>query len=1293
MSLPNRASYQKPTKSSSSSSSSSASSASGGGGGGGGGALGARWNGNYSAGVSPVRGLSPVRGTFHGVVGRQELDLARSHTNPLFNSRTSDIGRGGALHTTPTKACKECKENREKLQEPWKVSTVDCTSPFSGKTSSNPTTPTGKSMRNTATMRFTTPPKPVVKRKILAENREFAATTCPPTRMKEETKPKIVAAAASPPAPRVAVADPPILVAIPQFSNDESLSRGESEVLSMSSALSPEPTREDQDPSKPRSPLVSIEELQKRIQKFLQDEGATNSAAATTAAVGSVPMMMCSPRQSTESLRMSLSGTSSFTVAGCGEEMNISSCSLKGFVEDAPFQPVVAPYSPRPGPEFSRARKSLSMEGNVVSPHRGEADSLIQEKTTSTTPNSAYDPKNNFLSPRPQFLRYRPLRRLELLRKSVEGTLGDLDLESPATDADSSRIGSEKDVDEKEVDYCESQDVSQQEVESLKSASSSSSLESPPPRCRVSSHELFKSASVGKEGNGEIVQLSTRENPEQQQSSSISSMQPPPEAYSAFGSEAPFNDSKLNDSKLNGEEDEFLEEEDGDDVNDHTTWYYNACGIFTIFALVALLVIASGSPALLPKSLHQNHISHLWKTSKVTQPIRQFLQTTEGLWAENPHLVGDFSISTPDIVRVGWLHVYSSIQSHVDLVRVVENGKVVGSFCMEFCMECGAKFGRFMRISYTNLKASLETEMEFNSSRNGQEDVNEWGWVPDYEFVVPHDMFDPVEAYANIMARVESWGVKSLWSPLVKLYAKLSSSGQVVEEPLDSTLVGRNASLLCSLCPAGPVEDVAFLGRVFADIPIFKATHDIEPTKHIAEQSEDENALQELNVVQLVKNDHQEIAVTELSSTPNVFGTAAEIALSEAIVEEHFSSSIGMEGVLLSHHTSEEVQLVASVTEDQPQLIEPVDDDVIGPTSNAPKQIEENTPRELNAVQSVRNDQQEIPSGTPDIIVIAAERTSVAIVEVEPFSSPTGSQIPLSQDVGGVQLSHDAPEQVQLPASVAQQKEPFLGQEDHQAVPFQDSLKLEDSVVEEEAVPTPSTGTPEENDVGSAMPLATKPTTTPRSLFLDELMMQAPGFRTTAAIFASLLLAAGLALLVFHKMYTRSASNSRPAANLKASAAEATQTFSKASVEPTQFVDTSDFYPIQGSPGSEFLAEDLSMAVHLSFDQVRQFSTPYPVVSSGTPDQLLVTGMDKDSLKKPSKQVADVEDTLLQAPNAEMTENSSLGMFTTLVPVLHNEGTARERVQLTPVRRSSRIRTRMQNSPCHLMHTAHLCNC
>ncbi|CAM6090093.1 unnamed protein product [Calypogeia fissa] len=1278
MSLPNRPSYQKPTKSSSSSSSSSASSASGGGGGGGGGALGARWNGNYSAGVSPVRGLSPVRGTFHGVVGRQEVDLARSHTNPLFNSRTSDIGRGGGLHTTPTKACKECKENREKLQEPWKVSTVDCTSPFSGKTSSNPTTPTGKSMRNTATMRFTTPPKPVVKRKILAENREFTTTTCPPTRMKEETKPKVVAAAATPPAPRIAVADPPILVAIPQFSNDESLSRGESEVLSTSSALSPEPTREDQDPSKPKSPLVSIEELQKRIQKFLQDEGATNSAAATaaagsaSAAVGSVPMMMCSPRQSTESLRMSLSGTSSFTVAGCGEEMSNSSCSLKGFVEDAPFQPVVAPYSPRPGPEFSRARKSPSMEGNVVSPHRGEADSLIQEKTTSTTPNSAYDPKNNFLSPRPQFLRYRPLRRLELLRKSVEGTLGDLDLESPATDADSSRIGSEKDVDEKEVDYCESQDVSQQEVESLKSASSSSSLESPPPRCRVSSYELFKSASVGKEGNGEIVQLSTRENPEQQQSSSISSMQPPPEAESASGSDASFNDSKLKG------------EEDGEDLNDHssTTWYYNACGIFTIFAFAALLVIASGSPALLPTSLHQNHISHLWKTSKVTQPIRQFLQTTEGLWAESPHLGGGFSISTPDIVRVGWLHVYSSIQSHVDLVKVVENGKVVGSFCMEFCMECGAKLGRFMRILYTNLKASLDTEMEFNSSRNGQ-DVNEWGWVPDYEFVVPHDMFDPVEAYANIMARVESWGLKSLWSSLVKFYAKLSSSGQVVEEPLDSTLVGRNASLLCSLSPAGPVEDIAFLGGVFADI-ISKATRDIEPTQHSAEQSEDENA------VQLVKNDHQEIAVTELSSTPNVFGTAAEIALSDAIVEEHFSSSIGMEGVLLSHHTSEEVQLVASVTEDQPQLIEP-EDDVIGPTSNTQKQSDENTPRELNAVQSVQNDQQEIPSGTPDI---AAERTSVAIDEVEPFSSPTGSQIPLSQDVGGVQLSHDAPEQVQASASVAQRLEPFLGQEDHQAVPFQDSLKLEDSVVEEEeAVPTPSTGTPEENDVGSAMPLATKPTTTPRSLFLDELMMQAPGFRTTAAIFASLLLGAGLALLVFHKMYTRSASNSRPAATLKASAAEATQTFSKPSVEPTQFVDTSDFYPIQGSPGSEFLAEDLSMAVHLSFDQVRQFSTPYPVVSSGTLDQLLVTGMDKDSLKKPSKQVAEVEDTLLQTPNAEMTENSSLGLFTTLVPVVHNEGTARERVQLTPVRRSSRIRTRMQNSPCHLMHSPHLCNC
>lgn len=33
-----------------------------------------------------------MRNAFHGVVGRQDVEIARSHTNPLFNSRSSDIG-------------------------------------------------------------------------------------------------------------------------------------------------------------------------------------------------------------------------------------------------------------------------------------------------------------------------------------------------------------------------------------------------------------------------------------------------------------------------------------------------------------------------------------------------------------------------------------------------------------------------------------------------------------------------------------------------------------------------------------------------------------------------------------------------------------------------------------------------------------------------------------------------------------------------------------------------------------------------------------------------------------------------------------------------------------------------------------------------------------------------------------------------------------------------------------------------------------------------------------------------
>ncbi|BBN13849.1 hypothetical protein MPTK1_6g06930 [Marchantia polymorpha subsp. ruderalis] len=1086
MSYPERPSYQKPTKSSSSPSVTPV-------------------RRNPGGNVPLVRGLSPVRSPYYGRV--QELETQRSHNNPLYSNHSTDGGHGdrrtsrAVVDNASTKIVKDLKENFE-TEEPWKVHVEK------GQYGGKPTCTTPGKTSRVAAMQFTTPPKPIVKRKILSEhNRDAASAAAKPlgsSRRGEDSRVEKTA------------------------TRSHDGSRVESEKRSSE-------TSSDESDEHHHAPMVSIEELQKRIQRFLQTEGSPLDAPV-------------SPVQCTESIRR-------FSGVVCGE-------SPEPGVEDVvtSYHPVFSPYSPRP--EFLRARTRSPSPAPMEAEEDGSLthdQSPIPTLEKSTTPTS-YDPKNNFLSPRPQYLRYRPLRRLELLRRSADALL-DLDLDSPATDADSVRVESEKGTNE-------SQEIQSEEllpsVASDVLEPSTQDAETDIVKCKTEERQLELDEGISAECEAKSAHsVSELSNLTFEIGESC--------AHDSSHADCAESENAVPEAEedVDAEETEILDTEHP--ISLASRVFKTSISLITVIGLILLVLAASGSPGMLPESLHHNELSGFWRTSEQLAPVRKFLQSVEGLWKDGSGVL-DYPVNQPYMegLRVNLQEVAKAVTSFD-----AQDASNAAMHLYAVSTSYTAPVASSVLRTSSNVKKWVMDCAESYISR--APDVDEWDWVPDYDFVVAKDVFDWAEGYKAIMAKVDSWEIKSIFQSYIDTRGAKSIEELISENSLESDLDVVKSIISESKSPRPEVH----LADLVSDVPSLES------------ESESPN-------IQFTQEPDEEAGS----------GEAGEQVLLESLDQENTLEGAELTTVILGQE---------------------------GSAASSGSQIE-----------GIENQVDELDE---------AALTSLS-------SNESGADMIASFDQ--VETSHA---DLSQHASEHLPQEASLGEKQDSGLPSpKDSVDPQDTRSQESA-PEPT------------MLVDGEPKLSSSSVVPSFRLAMNPA--VLAAAVTSVILATVIAIIFTgpgRKYTSLLMRRTREVAQIKQrSIASNTGQISRGKLPRTTqrtFNTMSDPHPVDA--GTNYMPADSPLPTQLSSEYIEQFSTPHLFVEKASS----TSAKDRNSFMSPERSFKQVSDKdSFMTPEVEVLEDSALGRFTALVPVIHNEGTEKEEVKLTPVRRSSRIRSRLQ-SPC-----------
>eukprot|EP01018_Ginkgo_biloba_P016618 Gb_38475 [translate_table: standard] len=269
-----------------------------------------------------------------------------------------------------------------------------------------------------------------------------------------------------------------------------------------------------------------------------------------------------------------------------------STSSFSEVKEPSPYHPIHSPFSTRP--DF------VHIDGSPVGLFGCPSDlaMIAEEAKQSSLP--PYDPKKNYLSPRPQFLRYRPNRNLDIILNGESPDRVDMEL-----DDDKDKKVAEEFVGLDEVvvqgDVVKSEDFTERELTEVNG---------------LQSLEMqMASVDLGTEVKYEDKQCCISTEPaiveETVSNSGIHVFEP-----------------KFN---IAGEIDE--EEE----IEKAPKWVEFMKNLLVLsFALFSALVaiLASGSPGLLPSALHDNPLATSWHSSEFYSPTIEALRGAQGFWTQ-----------------------------------------------------------------------------------------------------------------------------------------------------------------------------------------------------------------------------------------------------------------------------------------------------------------------------------------------------------------------------------------------------------------------------------------------------------------------------------------------------------------------------------------------------------------------------------------------------------------------------------------------------------------------------------
>ncbi|KAL2622432.1 hypothetical protein R1flu_002637 [Riccia fluitans] len=1135
--------------------------------------------------VPLVRGLSPVRSPYCGRT--QEIESPRSHDNPLFRSQTSDVGeRRSSVRpvgdTGFAKATNSSKENSE-IEEPWKVhvekvqfgSRQGCTTP--GKTS------------RLAPMQFTTPPKPLVKRKILTEsNRDVSKPlSCSTPRRREEKL-------------RIPMENVTSTVAEDGFRSDVQIKSSDPSIKESC----------EQQPA-----MASIEELQQRIQKFLKTE---------------IPVL---PVRNENDSVGGFSG-------GFGEENTVLTAE-NGVAYHQPFSPYSQP------PELPRTRTRSPSPGarEVV-----EEESITQIYDRSPVPMmeksmtpASYDSKTNYLSPRPQFLRYRPQKRLEMLRRSAEFL--NLNLDSLPTDSSADSGENELEADsptssvklESEGEQLIFSSKEESEADSVVESAgvelvtcandltesrclAADSLTPPSDEARDDTGEcIWDSCQVKEElrvehagvhtppshdAGGEIgechseeckVELREVQTPGNEKNS------PDISGSSTLTSEigeiielvhdasevdsVPPERDLLQESKeeSNAEEIELPEVEEITSL--HVRILSSFACAFIVAAFILLVLLSSGSPGLLPKSFHQNEIAAFWRTSEYAAPVRMFLESVECLWKETPGLYG-YPVNQLYMETLG-----TNLQDARKAIAGLDSEYAV-NFINELYSTSAAyvaPFSAYVTQTYLDVRKWLSEAADSYISR--APDVEEWAWIPEYDFVMAKDVFDWTEAYETILAKVESSEVKSIFQSHVESNGAKSVHEYIEEISLEDDL---DATSIAPESEAVSVDTQLEHGASVLLVPVIEFQNN-----QFTLSPDNERDSGEVEEQTLLESENQD----------EFFG----------------SSSLAVGGAM--------------------------DDTVVSSPAETPSVIPPTVvPSEGGSLATCREEFGDVDSSRVD------ESDDVAAASWNSQRSEVQSINPVENTVDPADSVKDLPQQ-------RSQESPSTETENLNLLPIEDAMRPEGS---------------SESILSSTMVADNEPELSSVTLQPGSSYPLYPAVLTASV--ASLLVASVLAAMLL-KPARRSISRilrlTKDDTWEKKSMKAARMTKGKLPREPQRSFKTSTNSQILDS-ASNSLPEDSALHATLTSDYAEHLSTS--IFSSEK--QYSQPAIDKSAFLSPERSSKPLTDnSSFLNPEVEVLEDSSLGRFTALVPVVHNEGTEKEEVKLTPVRRSSRIRSRLQ-SPC-----------
>eukprot|EP01018_Ginkgo_biloba_P002104 Gb_06090 [translate_table: standard] len=217
-------------------------------------------------------------------------------------------------------------------------------------------------------------------------------------------------------------------------------------------------------------------------------------------------------------------------------------------------------------------------------PDPGEEDSSLPP----------YDPKRNYLSPRPQFLRYCPDRGLDALFPSGNSTG-----EEGFGEHDLGKSESSPEIEVKEIE----------EIQSL--GHQMATVDISTQMVMIDCREMQEEVDKVKQCDEETMGAEATEKVEEKFCNTD---------IHQFGPK--FN--KLEEEDTTDDEEEMEEKPSG--------WLKRFVMVVFVLLCASVSVLASGSPGLLPPSLHNNALATAWRSAKIHTPAMYAVKGLEGFW-------------------------------------------------------------------------------------------------------------------------------------------------------------------------------------------------------------------------------------------------------------------------------------------------------------------------------------------------------------------------------------------------------------------------------------------------------------------------------------------------------------------------------------------------------------------------------------------------------------------------------------------------------------------------------------